>query len=120
VTPEAGVHVLTADEAKAAPAHGLLDEIRNRVAAGPVAFHLTVQVAEPGDVTSDPTVAWPADRRVVDLGRIVVTKAVADNAAAEKKIAFLPNKTVPGWGPSDDPFLSTRTAVYGVAYPKRQ
>ena len=98
------MHVLTVDEAKGAPAHGLLDDIRTRVATGPVAFRLTAQVAEPGDVTNDPTVAWPADRRVVDLGRIVVTKAVADNAVAEKKIGFLPNKTVAGWGPSDDPF----------------
>jgi len=120
VVPEAGVVVLTPEQAKDAPPHGLLDDIRTRVAAGPVGFHLIAQVAEPGDVTSDPTVPWPADRPTVDLGRIVVTRAVADNAAAEKSIGFIPNKSVPGWAPSDDPFLAVRAGVYGVAYPRRQ
>ena len=89
------------------------------MAAGPVTYHLMAQFAELGDPLTDPTQDWPSSRKQVDLGQITVTKAVADSAEAERKLGFLPNKAVKGLDPSDDPFLSARAAVYGVAYGKR-
>jgi catalase len=98
----------------------LIDELRARVGKAPVTFHIEAQIAQPGDVTNDPTIAWRDSRKVVNLGTITVTSAVANNDEAERKIGFLPNKTVDGLGLSDDPFLDARAAAYGVAYGKRQ
>ena len=120
VVPEAGRAFVSPEQAAAAAPNVLLDEMRGRVAKGPVAYHLMAQIAEPGDVTNDSTVSWPESRKVVDLGTITVTKAVADSATVEKKLGFLPNKVVAGLEISDDPFLQARAEAYGVAYPKRQ
>lgn len=119
IVPEAGLKFRSAEEAKAAPPNALLDELRDRVAAGPVKYRLVVQVAAAGDPTNDPTIAWPDSRPVVDLGEIEVTSAVADSLEAEKKLGFLPNKAIKGWEPSDDPFLDARADAYAVAYGKR-
>ena len=54
------------------------------------------------------------------LGTISVTRAVADNDAAEKRLVFMPNEAVKGLGLSDDPFLEARAAVYQVGYDKRK
>ena len=119
IVPEAGEHRRSADEAAASTPNALFDELQQRVAAGPAAFRLRAQVAEPGDPTDDPTVAWPDGRRVVDLGRILVTADVADSAQAEKPLGFLPGKALPGLEPGDDPFFAARTATYQVAFPRR-
>ena len=44
----------------------LFDELGERLAKGPIAFKVTVQVAD-GDCTqNDATVHWPAERKVVE------------------------------------------------------
>jgi catalase len=119
IVPEGGDAFRTPEEAAASAPDALFDEMHERVARGPVAFRLQVQVAEPGDPTNDSTIAWPDSRRMVDLGRILVTAAVPNSAEAEKPIGFLPGKAVPGLEPSDDPFFAARAAVYAVAFRKR-
>ena len=119
IVPEAGYAARSAEEAAASPPNALFDELAARTKAGPVAFRLEAQVAEPGDPTNDPTIAWPEERRVVNLGRILVTAAVPDNAEAEKPIGFLAGKELPGLARGDDPFFAARDAVYGVAFARR-
>src|SRR5215472_5882147 len=48
----------------------LREEIRRRVAKGPVTFRLVLQIAEPGDRIDHPSIAWPNnnDRPTVELG----------------------------------------------------
>ena len=120
VVPVAGRQFITLEDAAKTAPNALIDEMRARVAAAPAVFRLEAQLAEPGDVTNDPTVAWPESRKVVTLGTITVTAAVSNNDEVQKKIGFLPNKSVKGFGPSDDPFLDARAAAYIVAFPKRQ
>jgi catalase len=119
IVPEVGNAFRSADEAAKSAPNALLDEMRARVTQGPVKFRLQVQVADPSDVTNDPTVSWPDGRPVVDLGEISVTSPVPNSEEAEKRIGFLPNKTMKGLELSDDPFLAARAAAYGVAYGKR-
>jgi len=119
IVPEGGDVSRTPEDAAASAPDALFDEMRERVARGPVAFRLRVQAAEPGDPTNDSTIAWPESRRIVDLGRILVTAAVPNSAEAEKPIGFLPGKALPGLEPSDDPFFAARAAVYAVAFGKR-
>ena len=72
------------------------------------------------DKTDDVTVNWPEDRALVNLGELVITGTVADSAAAEKAIVFLPTAVVDGIEPSDDPLLASRTSAYAESYGRRQ
>jgi catalase len=119
IVPEAGEHARTPEAAAASPPNALFEELHDRLARNPVAFRLQVQVAEPGDPTDNPTVTWPESRRVVDLGRILVTSAVANTAEAERPLGFLPGKELPGLEAGDDPFFAARAAVYAVAFARR-
>jgi catalase len=65
-------------------------------------------VANEGDSTNDPTVVWPADRKLVSLGTISLTKTVKDQVAAQKSIMFSPLNLQPGIEPSADPVLLIR------------
>jgi len=120
VVPEAGTAYRAPEGVAGLPPDVLFDELRTRVAMGPVRYRLQAQVAAPGDPVNDPTIAWPESRQVVDLGTIAVTRAVPDSAVAERKVGFLPNRELPGLAVSDDPFLQVRADVYAIAFPARQ
>jgi catalase len=63
---------------------------------------------------------WPEDRKTIELGTMSVTSAVADNAAAEKELAYYPTNLVDGIEVSDDPFPDLRSRVYLLASNNRQ
>jgi catalase len=118
MVPEKAVH-LTADEAAKKPANFLMDELPARLAKGPVTFHLKAQLAAEGDPTRDPTQAWSDDRKRVELGVLTLTKAVADNDAAQKKLLFLPGRVTAGIELSDDPMIPARDAAYAISFSRR-
>lgn len=117
--PVGGAHYLSdAQAAKAQPDY-LSEEILQHVEKSPVRFKLVVQMAEPGDRLDDPSVAWPANRPLVELGTLDITRAVADNVAAQKSLMFLPNNVPAGIEPQD-PMINTRSAAYPVSFGRRQ
>jgi len=117
--PVAGTeHLARPEAAKMAPDF-LVDELPARLARQVVAFHVMAQLANPGDQTRDPSQPWPADRRTVDLGTITLTKAVADNARAQKDLRFLPNQLQPGIEVSDDPLIDARVRAYVISFGRR-
>jgi catalase len=118
IVPERVVHIDPADAAKQPP-NFLIDEIVDRLKHGPVMFHLEAQLAGPGDSTKDPAQPWPADRKVVDLGVLTIDKAVADSAAAEKPLLFLPGQLTDGIEASDDPLIDLRTGAYAESFSRR-
>jgi len=118
VAPEKVVHLSAEEAAKRSPDY-LMDDLPQRLAKGPVTFHIKAQLAAPGDPTKDPTRAWPDDRTVVDLGVLTIDKAVADSAAAEKKLLFLPGRLTDGIEPSDDPLIAARDGSYAVSFGRR-
>src|SRR6516162_3756204 len=77
--PVAGVHNLSEADAKAKSPNFLVDELKTRLASGPIEYRMIVQLANPGDPTNDPSLVWPEDRKTVDLGRISITSVVADS-----------------------------------------
>lgn len=119
VVPEDGAEHMSAAEAAKQKPDFLTDDIRQRLAKGPVRFHLKAQLAAPGDQTKDPTQPWPDDRKVVDLGVIALTKAASDNDAAQKTLLFLPNNLTDGVEVSDDPLIDARDQAYAVSYGRR-
>ena len=118
IVPPRLVHLDPADAAKQAP-NFLVDELPQRLKQGPVTFRLQAQLAAAGDNTKDPTMPWPADRKVVDLGVLTIDKAVPDSAAAEKKLVFLPGLLTDGIEVSDDPLIDLRSGAYAESFSRR-
>ncbi|MGP8232191.1 MAG: catalase family peroxidase [Methylovirgula sp.] len=116
--PEKLVHISDAEAAKKPPNY-LFDEIATRIAKHPVVFHLEAQLSAPGDVTKDPTIAWPADRKVVDLGVLTIDKIDANSLEEQKKLLFLPGALISGIEESDDPLVDVRDGAYAVSFGRR-
>ena len=120
VVPDAGVDHLSDATAAAKGADFLFDELAERIAKGPIAFHILVQLANDGDIVDDATVHWPEDRTLLDLGAITLTEPVADNAQEQQHIIFDPIPRVDGIDPSADPLLELRAAVYLLSGRRRR
>lgn len=118
MTPEKSVH-LTAAEAARKPPDFLIDDLPQRIAQKPVVFHLKVQLAAAGDQTSDPSLPWPDNRKVVDLGVLTLDKPVADSLGAQKKLLFLPTRLTDGIELSDDRLPVIRAEAYALSFARR-
>src|SRR5271165_2259544 len=84
VLPVAGNEYLGETEAAARGANFLFDEIKERVAKGPVGFRLGLQLAEDGDITDDATVRWREDRPQLAFGEISLREIAANNAGEQQ------------------------------------
>jgi catalase len=117
--PEAGEAYLSPDDAGQRSANFLREELESRLRNGPVAFRLLLQVAGESDPTNDVTALWPADRPLVELGRLELTRISPTSAADERRLVFDPTNVTDGIGLSDDPFLLARSAAYSISYDQR-
>jgi catalase len=118
VPVEGAEHLSQADAAKMQPDF-LVDELPQHLDRGPVEFHAMAQLADPSDQTKDPTQPWPEERKLVDLGTITLTRAVADQAAAQRALHYLPNVLTPGIEVSDDPLIDARVRSYVISFGRR-
>jgi catalase len=118
IAPEHVVHIEAADAAKRAPDF-LIKELPDRLQRGPVTFRLKAQLARPGDPTSDPSLPWPEDRKLVEIGVFTLDRAVQDSAEAQKKLLFLPGQIPDGIELSDDPMVGVRTGAYAESFSRR-
>jgi catalase len=117
--PEAGEAYLSPDEASMRSANFLREELEGRLRDGPVVFRLFLQLAEESDPTDDVTALWPADRPLVELGRLEVTGISLTGAADERRMVFDPTNLADGIAPSADPILLVRSAAYSLSYDHR-
>lgn len=120
IKPEAGNDYLSAGTAAGKSPNYLFDELAERIAKGPIQFRLFAQLANKEDIVDDATVHWPEDRTVLELGTIVLTAPVADNAAEQKYMIFDPIPRVDGIEPSGDPLLELRAAIYLISGRRRR
>ena len=112
ILPAAGNEYLGDADAAAQAPNFLFDELAARIAKEPVRFRIAVQLAEPGDVTDDATVRWPAERPLLPLGTISLEAIVLDNAKAQQHIIFDPIPRVDGIEASADPLFEPRANIY--------
>lgn len=119
IVPVNGTELLTAEQVAQATPNYLFDELPQRLRKGQVHFRLLAQVAAKEDVTDDPSAVWPNDRLLVELGMISLDSTVADNATAERKLAFNPLLLVDGITPSNDPVLLARPAAYAISVSRK-
>ncbi|KQP14110.1 catalase family peroxidase [Pseudorhodoferax sp. Leaf267] len=117
--PVGGTQVLTDDEAKAKGADFLIDDLRQRVAAGEVAFDFMLQLAEPGDRLDSAVVPLPAERPKVNLGRLTVKSVAADATGPCVAITYNPIVLPKGVEASADPMLPARAAPYAISLGRR-
>ena len=120
VLPVAGnEHLGDADAATRSPSF-LFDEIKERIARGPVRFRVAVQLAEDGDAVDDATVRWPEERPQRAFGEISLQELAADNAGAQQHIIFDPVPRVDGIEASADPLFEARANIYLMSGRRRR
>jgi catalase len=120
IMPDAGVEHLDDAAVKSKNGNFLFDELMQRIAAGAIRFRILVQVADKNDVVEDATIHWPEDRLIIELGTLVLTELVPDNDHEQKNIIFDPIPRVDGIGPSGDPLLELRAAIYLLSGRRRR
>jgi len=106
-------------EAPATDPNYIFDAALARLKQGPVQYKLVVTVANPGDVTDDATVAWPADLQKIEVGTLTLRRAEAEAPGNCRDINYDPTVLPNGIALSDDPLLSARSAVYSVSFTRR-
>jgi catalase len=117
--PEAGDRRLSSDEAKSRGRDYLHEEIRERLAGGPVRFTLALQIAEPGDPVDDPSAVWPEDRRRMSAGTLELTGLDTERERDGDVLVFDPTRVTDGIELSDDPVLHFRSAAYRESVARR-
>lgn len=115
--PAEGDHRLGGREAKARGHDYLQQDLRERLAQGPVRFTLELQVAEPGDAVDDPSQRWPAERERVEAGTLEIT--AVDEAGDEGVLVFDPGRVTDGIELSNDPVLQFRPRAYTESVSRR-
>jgi catalase len=117
--PVSGTQGLSDEEAKAKGPNFLFDDLRQRVAAGNVAFDFRLQLAQPGDRLDSAVVPLPEDRRKLTLGRLTIKAVAADGAGECLAITYVPTVLPKGVEASADPMLAARAAPYGIGLGRR-
>ncbi len=117
--PVGGTQSLSDDEAKAKGPEFLFDDLRQRVAAGVIAFDFNLQLAQAGDRLDSAVTPLPDDRKKVTLGRLTIKAVSPDSTGACLTINFNPMVLPKGIEPSADPMLAARAAPYAVSLGRR-
>jgi catalase len=117
--PSAGPVTISSEELAKRDPDFLEEDIIQRVGTAPQRWNLVITVANPGDPTSDPTRAWPADRRTENVGTLTVRQIELEVDGPCRDINFDPSVLPAGMTTSDDPFPAARSAAYRVSYNAR-
>ncbi len=117
--PEAGEHRLSPRAARRRGPEYLQEEIRQRVAKGPVRFTLQLQIAESGDAVDDPVSNWPSNRRRVDAGTLELTELETERETDGDVLVFDPTRVTDGIELSNDPLLRFRRPAYSDSIARR-
>lgn len=117
--PRDGEKRLSDEELKSAGPNFLEQALIQRAQRGPVQWDMMVSIGQAGDPETNPTLAWPADRKVVKAGTLSITAATPQAGAACEGINFDPLVMADGIAPTNDPVLLFRSPAYAVSFGKR-
>ena len=90
-----------------------------RIANGPLKWQFNLTLAEAGDPIEDASKAWPAARKVITAGTLVLTSTQAQNSGECRDINYDPLILPAGIQASADPLLAARSAAYASSYHRR-
>lgn len=120
ITPANGPEYLSDEERKNAANNYLLDELPERLNdTGEAKFTIALQIAEEGDAITDPTVMWPTERKIVQLGTLTLTEIMPDGESYAKANMFNPLAIPEGISPTEDPILLARPVSYAISFGRR-
>jgi catalase len=94
-------------------------DLNNRLAEGPLTWHLIVTFAAREDPSNDATKAWPSGRQEIDVETLVVENAVAEADGPCRHLNYDPTILPAGIAVSDDPLLPARSAAYAKSFDLR-
>jgi catalase len=117
--PQAQPVPVPPDQLATRPPDFLDEEIKARLAAGPLRWTMEVTVAEPGDPVADPSQVWPESRRTVDVATLTI-QALQDEADGPcRDVNYDPTVLPRGMSVSIDPFPAARSSAYALSYRRR-
>jgi catalase len=119
LVPEAGDHRLGVREARSRGRDYLQQEIRERLASGPVRFTLVLQIAQAGDDVNDPSSTWPRERERINAGTLELTGLETERETGGDILVFDPTRVTDGIELSDDPVLRFRPLAYDESVKRR-
>jgi catalase len=114
--PAAGERTLSEEDARALGRDYLQTEILGRDST---VFRLVVVIAADDDSVNDPTVAWPADRETVEVGRLELSGPDTERERDGDILVFDPTRVTDGIDLSDDPILRFRPRAYSASVTRR-
>lgn len=97
----------------------LQHDLQQRLSQGPLRWTLQLTVADADDPVDDPTRPWPAQRRTVDAGMLVIEQVDGPEQGACRDLNFDPLILPNGIEPSADPILAARSAAYAESFNRR-
>jgi catalase len=97
----------------------LAQDLTQRLAVGPLRWQLNITLAESGDPTDDASKAWPAERKTLNAGTLVLQSTQPQDNGACRDINYDPLVLPSGIEGSDDPLLAARSAAYASSYLRR-
>lgn len=97
----------------------LQHDLQRRLAQGPLRWTLRLVLANPDDAVDDPARPWPADRRSVEAGTLVIEQVDAPEQGACRDLNFDPLILPSGIKPTADPILAARSAAYSESFNRR-
>ncbi len=119
LVPEAPFEAIASEKLAQQPPDFLFDDVRARVLQAPLRWKLEITLAEPGDPLSDATLRWPAGRKTLTAGELVVDRVAPEEADGCRDLNFDPLVLPPGIQPSTDPLLAARSAAYAASFRRR-
>ena len=117
--PEHGDEVLSEEETATLSPDYLREELADRLALGPVNFHVRVELAAADDRIDDSTAIWPGGRQQVELGQLRVSGLAFDREQAGDVLVFDPTRVTDGIRCPNDPILLARSGAYRVSVSRR-
>lgn len=97
----------------------LQNDLQQQLAQGPQKWDLIITVAGAGDKGNDATIAWPADRQMINAGTLTINKTLPQEHGACNDINYDPLILPDGITASDDPLLNARSSAYAKSYNAR-
>ena len=102
----------------------LFKDFISRVKQAPQRWRLMITLASPYDTTDNATIVWPDTDRQVEVGTLVLDRAIPEDQAAGgpyncRDVNFDPLVLPSGISASDDPLLPARSSVYAASYQRR-
>lgn len=94
-------------------------ELAQRLENDAVRFDLMVSFADASDDENNATIAWPAERKTINAGTVVISAVHAQSGGACDGINFDPLVLPSGMAATADPILNARGSAYAESYRRR-